>query len=111
MAELAQFQVFRGDGPLGSDGAGLVVVTGEIDMSNAGEFEQAIAQAWQTHQRAVVVDLTRANFMGSDAFNALLMAAKTVGAGGGEIRLRKPSDSVRRVLGILGLEATFPIEE
>jgi len=49
--------------------------------------------------------------MGSDAFNALLTASRTVGAGGGEIRLRKPSDPVRRVLGILGLEATFPIEE
>jgi len=111
MAELAQFQVHPGDGALGSDDAGLVVVTGEIDMSNAGEFERAIAQAWQPHQRGVVVDLSRANFMGSDAFNALLTAARTIGAGGGEIRLRKPSDSVRRVLSILGLETTFPIEE
>jgi len=111
MAELAQFQVFPGDGAHGSDGAGLVVVVGEIDMSNAGDFERAIAQAWQSHQRGVVVDLGRANFMGSDAFNALLMASRTLGAGGGEIRLRKPSDSVRRVLGILGLEATFQIEE
>ena len=111
MAELAQFQVLPGDGALGSDGAALVVVAGEIDMSNAAEFERAIAHAWRPQQRGVVVDLSRANFMGSDAFNALLMAAKTLGAGGGEIRLRKPSDSVRRVLGILGLETTFPIEE
>lgn len=47
-----------------------LVVTGEIDLRNAGEFHDAVRRATQRCPR-LIVDLTRVSFLGSPAIATL----------------------------------------
>jgi anti-anti-sigma factor len=63
----------------GADGAAVLAATGEIDMSNAGEFSAALAAARQeAAEGALVVDLTRVEYIDSAGLAALFPHADHV---------------------------------
>jgi anti-anti-sigma factor len=86
------------------DGAPVVEVTGEVDLSTAGQVEQAITQAAAGGAR-VVVDLSGVAFLDSSGVTALLRSAKEH-----DIVLRDPSPAVSEVLAMAGLSDTLPME-
>jgi anti-sigma B factor antagonist len=58
----------------GPDGIPVITAAGEIDMSNAGRFSQALAQAALDDGR-FVVDLTGVEYLDSAGINALFVHA------------------------------------
>jgi anti-sigma B factor antagonist len=89
--------VGRGDAPV-------VEVIGEVDLSTAGQVEQAITEAAVDGAR-VVVDLSGVAFLDSSGVTALLRSAKAH-----DIVLRRPSPAVSEVLAMAGLTDTLPTE-
>jgi anti-sigma B factor antagonist len=87
----------------GEDGRTLVL-RGEIDMSNVDE----LVQAARTHaERARIrLRMEQVTFIDSTGIRGLLRIAE---ANGGELEVVAPHSAVRKVLRVLGLDATPPL--
>jgi anti-sigma B factor antagonist len=90
------------------DGAGIPVIrlAGEIDMSNVDALRVVIDPVMESAPERVDFDLAGLEFMDSSGIALLLrVAAKTQ-----TVRVRKPSDIVRRLIEATGLTEILPIE-
>jgi anti-anti-sigma factor len=84
-------------------------VSGDIDLSNAMDLEDAIAQAAEgASQERVLVDLAHVDFMDAAGLRALVGATEIVAPT--KLVLRRPQPNVRRVLE-LGAPGMFDIED
>ena len=64
--------------PAGADGIPVVTVAGEIDMSNADRFRDALALAAAADGGAFVVDLTGVEYLDSAGVHALFAHASRI---------------------------------
>jgi anti-sigma B factor antagonist len=108
MAELegtqpAQLKIVSEDG---GEGIAVISVCGQLDISNAGRLERALAEAAKARPRSLVFDLSGLEFMDSAGISVLVRARAEVG----EVRLRKPTAIVRRLIEITGRSEILPIE-
>jgi anti-anti-sigma factor len=87
-------------------GVAIVTVSGDLDISNAGKLEQAVASITAERPEQLIFDLSGLRFMDSAGIAVLLDAARKVNA----VRLREPSHSVRRVVELTGLTGVLSIE-
>jgi anti-sigma B factor antagonist len=110
MRKLPEFELVFEESP--NPGRYAVVrARGEIDLSNADELEATIVQGWEETHAPVVVDLSQVEFMGSNGLSALIVALNRLCDEGSELRLRRPSATVRRILEVTGLDGTFKTED
>ncbi|MDE0106586.1 MAG: STAS domain-containing protein [Bryobacterales bacterium] len=60
---------------------GVVIVTScaRVDSDNAGAFQRALCEILQEGDRALVVDFTPLNYIGSAGLRAILLTAKDLG--------------------------------
>jgi anti-anti-sigma factor len=86
------------------DGEPVVEVVGEVDLSTAGQVEQAINELAARGGR--VVDVSGVAFLDSSGVTALLRSVQR----GHAFVLRNPSPAVTEVLAMAGLADTLPIE-
>jgi anti-sigma B factor antagonist len=86
------------------DAAGepIVVVSGEIDMSNASSLGAAVAPITATQPSRLTFDLTGLRFIDSAGIAVLLTAAATT-----TVSLRNPSPIVRSVIEATGLSGVL----
>lgn len=87
----------------------LAIVEGRIDSSNATELGQALNERINKGKLNLVVDLERVDYMSSGGLRELVAALKQVKKDGGDLRLAAPSDRVREVLQLAGLDSIFAI--
>jgi anti-sigma B factor antagonist len=80
-----------------------LVLRGEIDMSNVEELVRAATS--QTHG-PVRLQMAGVTFIDSTGIRGLLRIAEI---SGGELEVVSPHPSVRKVLRVLGLDATPPL--
>jgi anti-sigma B factor antagonist len=81
-----------------------LVLKGEIDMSNVEELVQAAVV--RLEQGGVRIRMEGVTFIDSTGVRGLLRIAE---ASGGELEVVAPHPSVRKVLRVLGLDATPPL--
>lgn len=62
-----------------SDGAAVVSIGGEIDLSTAPAFEEAIAQALESNLSVLVIELSEVTFMASVGLRILAATSEKVG--------------------------------
>jgi anti-sigma B factor antagonist len=93
---------------MGSDatGAAVVTVSGDLDISNADALEATVTSITATRPERLIFDLSGLRFIDSAGITVLLGAAAKVK----DVRLRKPSPAVRRVVELTGLAEVLPIE-
>jgi anti-sigma B factor antagonist len=89
-----------------ADGAPVIAVAGELDISNADALDSAVAAAVAPGPARLTFDLKDLRFMDSAGIAVLIRAAEGVG----EVHLLAPAPSVRRVIEITGLTQLFTIE-
>jgi anti-anti-sigma factor len=108
MAELEQDGAAQANIVMGSDatGAPVVAVSGDLDISNAGALEAAVASLTSTRPPRIVFDLSELRFIDSAGIAVLLGAASRAD----DVLLRRPSPAVRRVVELTGLAEVLPIE-
>jgi anti-sigma B factor antagonist len=90
------------------DAAGVPVlhVSGQLDISNARVLEDALVKATASRPAAIIFDLSALEFMDSAGISVLVRTQSEVP----EVRLRNPSQIVRRLIEITGLHEVLPIE-
>jgi anti-sigma B factor antagonist len=87
-------------------GTQVVILSGELDSSNADALQEQVASIPPQPPRRLIFDLTDLRFMDSAGIAVLIGAA----AKASSVSLRNPSPIIRRVLEATGLSSVFSIE-
>lgn len=95
----------------GDSQVALVEVSGRIDSMNANQFGEALNGAIDDGLIHIVLDLSSVDFMSSAGLRELVNAFKKAKKASGDVRLAQPSDRVREVLEMAGLDSIFRIFE
>ena len=87
-------------------------VTGELDIVGASATGEAIAEAVPTSARALVVDLSRLEFIDSSGIAMMFSLARRLGGRRQELRVvARGGDPVQRVLELVEFDRAAPIYE
>ncbi len=89
-----------------ASGAPLLAVSGELDISNVGTLEQAISGVLASKPELIIFDMSGLRFIDSAGIAVLI---RTAGKGSA-VQLREPTESVRRVVELTGLQRLLTIE-
>ena len=98
------------DRPCEADGPLEVNLSGDIDVASVDVIARAASIAAETRRAALVLDLSKVEFMDSEGVEALLAARRRLDEGGGQLILREPPRCVRRVLEVCGIADYFTVE-
>ena len=85
------------------DGATVVALAGEIDISTAGTLREVLVMLPLDTGPTVRVDLTNVEFLGSSGVGVLVSACRRIKESGGTFSVICNQDDTRRVLEISGL--------
>ncbi|MBL8154963.1 MAG: STAS domain-containing protein [Anaerolineae bacterium] len=86
----------------------VIEVAGRIDSNNANQFGDALSGVISQGQNQLVLDLAGVDYMSSAGLREIVAAAKKL-QDKGELRLAQPSERVREVLEMTGLDSVFQI--
>lgn len=89
-----------------SEGVAVLACRGEIDVATAPHLRESVERACELGV-PVVLDMSLVTFMDSSGISALLLAFGVVGELPNKVHIQSPSDEVRRVLSIAGLDELF----
>ena len=81
----------------------MVYVAGEVDVASAPQLRFCLDDL----EGAVIVGLAEVTFLGSIGLNTLVSSRKRLLAGGGQLGLRNPQPSVRRILQVANMDDWF----
>ena len=87
----------------------LMEVSGRIDSFNANELGDALTGEIDGGNIQIVLDLGNVEFMSSAGLRELVNSLKRTKRAGGDLRLAQPSDRVREVLEMSGLDTVLRI--
>lgn len=93
----------------GHNAVTVVEVSGRVDGMNADQLGTAIGGAIDEGGVHVVLDLSGVDYMSSAGLRELVNSLKKAKRAAGDIRLAQPSDRVREVLEMAGLDTVFRI--
>jgi len=106
MTELARVDA------LDIDGARVVRVSGEIDLSNARDVMDAIGGEVPTAAAVVVVDLSNTAYLDSAAIAMIFRLAERLSYARQELRLVVPVDApIRAVLELTSVPQVIPVQD
>lgn len=88
------------------DGSVILAIRGEIDALTAPCLRRSIERACELGV-PVVLDMERVTFMDSSAIAALIAASGLADRRPTSVQIQNPSDQVRRVLTVTGLDTAF----
>lgn len=91
-------------------GAGrfLLTVAGELDHHSADRVLDQVRSALDRGAATVLLDLSDVSFLDSSGITRLLLAHRAVQATGGHLALIAPSEPVKRLLSITGVDQVLP---
>ncbi|MCC6800766.1 MAG: STAS domain-containing protein [Chloroflexota bacterium] len=87
----------------------LFEVLGRVDSTNAAELGLAMDRAADEGRSHIVLDLGGVEYMSSAGLREMVRVLKRVKRAGGDLRIANPSDRVREVLELAGLDTIFEI--
>ncbi|MFI1654972.1 STAS domain-containing protein [Streptomyces sp. NPDC020472] len=86
-------------------GAQVVEACGDYDMNSIGPLADALKTATETHPK-VILDASRVTFADSTFLNLVILIHQT-----GKLRVAAPSERVRRLCTITGVDGVLQIRE
>ena len=86
------------------NGTHVVAVRGELDLHTVPELKRTLAEFAQLDSPYVIVDLSHAAFVDSTSLGALLEAARSLRASGGELVVSCRDRRIRKVFAITGVD-------
>ncbi|NLE51706.1 MAG: STAS domain-containing protein [Chloroflexi bacterium] len=87
----------------------LFEVIGRVDSTNASELGLAMDRAADEGRNHIVLDLGGVEYMSSAGLREMVRVLKRVKRSGGDLRIANPSERVREVLELAGLDTIFEI--
>ena len=91
------------------NGTHVVAVRGDLDLHTVPELKKTLAELEGVDSPYVIIDLTHATLVDSTSLGALLEAARSVRAAGGELVVSCRDRSIRKVFAITGVDQLVPI--
>lgn len=88
-----------------------VVIEGEVDVSNATEFTNALDAVLEDKAPVIDVDLEAVPYIDSTGIGVLVAAAHRATEMGSEFTVSHPRPNVLRVLTLLGVGSEFHVNE
>ncbi len=86
-----------------SAGTSILVVSGRVSAEMAATLKDRLYAELSEHRYALLLDLSRVEFMGSAGLGALIAAVKEARSHGGELVIAAPSGVVQTLLNVSGL--------
>jgi len=94
------------------DGARLVRVSGEIDLSNARDVMDAIGRAVHSEASLIVMDLSDTAYLDSSGIAMIFRLAERLRYSRQELRLVVPADApIRKVLELTNVHQVIPVQD
>ena len=87
----------------------VIVLSGEADLTCAGELSALITAQLSRGTRQLTVDVSGLRFADSASIRALVLAARTLRERGGSLVLLQPQRPLTRLLSLTGAERMFTI--
>jgi anti-sigma B factor antagonist len=87
-------------------GVPVVSLAGELDSSNVGTLDAAMASVTAEHPKQLIFDLGALRFMDSAGIAVLVRAAAEVDT----LQIHDPSPIVRRIIEVTGLSGVLRVE-
>jgi anti-sigma B factor antagonist len=87
----------------------LVQVNGRVDSMNANQLGEALSDEIDSGHIRIVLDLAGVDYMSSAGLREMVNALKKVKRATGDVRIAQPSERVREVLEMAGLDTIFQI--
>ncbi len=81
-----------------------VDVEGRIDSANFGRFLGALKSGFEEGDRAVIVNMEKLVYIGSEGLRACLWTARTLRKFDAKLLLCSPADHIREVFELTGLD-------
>jgi anti-anti-sigma factor len=92
------------------DGVPVVEGVGEIDLTNAHEFEAILNQAAKVDRGRVIISLSRVTYLDSQGIRVLFAVGERLSTMRQRLLIVAPTGgSPRRILEISGADSAFPI--
>lgn len=82
----------------------VLALSGEVDLSTAPAFEQAVLTVLGQGTSSLAIDLTRVSYLDSTGIGVLMKALKRCRERGGEVSIVGVSDRALRVMRLLSLD-------
>jgi anti-sigma B factor antagonist len=89
--------------------ANVIRVVGRVDASTYTELENKIKEYIENGHYHLVLEMDGTEYLSSAGARVLISAQKALKPKGGRLALSQPSQRVREVLELAGLETLFPI--
>lgn len=89
----------------------VVLVDGEVDVSNADQLRDVLDERLAADPATVVVDLSKVPYIDSTGIGVLVGAAHRASERGARLEVARPQHNVARVLGLLGVSAELNVRE
>jgi anti-sigma B factor antagonist len=93
----------------GMDNSSVVEVNGRVDSMSANQLGDALSNVIDDGHVKLVLDLSGVEYMSSAGLREIVTALKKVKRASGDLRLAQPSDRVREVLEMAGLDTIIRI--
>jgi len=81
----------------------ILLLDGELDPHTAPLLQEQVDALADQGRLDIVLDLSRLQFIDSSGLRVVISAHRDLGAKGGQLSLRSPSDTAQRLLEITGL--------
>jgi anti-sigma B factor antagonist len=81
----------------------VVEIIGEVDAYTSQNFQSILADLMEGGHHRIVLDVSKVTFISSAGIREFLLAYKNAVQTGGEIRITRPTERVRRIFEISGL--------
>lgn len=91
------------------DSVTLVEASGRVDSMSANQFGEALSTQIDGGHLSLVLDLSGVDYMSSAGLREIVAALKKVKRASGDLRIAQPSERVREVLEMAGLDTIFQI--
>ena len=89
--------------------ANVLRVIGRVDASVAAQFEEALRSEVEHGHAHLILEMDGTDYISSAGVRALISAQKALKHKGGAVLLAQPSERVKEVLDIAGLESLFKV--
>ncbi len=95
-----------------NDSAGRTILhlSGDMTVSDRGEFDMLLPRVFNSGNRAVVVDMKGLNYMDSAGLGMLLMVHKKAEEKGAKVTIKNPEGEVKTLLDLARFDILFSIE-
>ncbi len=92
-----------------SDEAGVLTLSGEVDVSNVAEVREAALKLVSDDTKRLIVDLSGVTYIDSSGLGMLVGVLKRLRESGGGLAIAGATARVRRLFEITGLEQIFSL--